>query len=1155
MTPHGTRQTFLDPTGRRRRRLRAWTLGTGAVVTVLFLFVASGVLVAPRLPDYPLVQTAADSLGRVPRTVRVVRQRISVRAERERLASRQRLFEELKRHPAVPALRWQELPLARGGRHAAARTAARAPDDPLVVGFFVNWDDNSLVSLRNHVDHLDWLVGEWGLVRDYGRDSLPLRIQVSRPALAAARLAARPPLVFLMLTNATGDGFDPDAVARLIGRPAWRRRAIRMIADTLDSLDLAGVTVDFEELPAALHPPLLRFLRDLRAVLAPKGRLVTQAVPGDDPDWPLEQYAAVDDKLFVMLYDEHDPSDDPGPIASQGWFDAHLKDVLRRVPARKVIVGIGQYGYVWSDTSESATELTFQDVMQLVRDHHVMPEMDRATLNPTFTWDDPDSTTNIVWYLDGPTAWNEVTAIARAGAAGVGIWRLGAEDPSLWSVLGRRGLAASPAALDTMRIGYDVDFIGTGEILQMVAEPTLGRRLMIVDSARHLVTGEAVVQPPSTYVIRRYGRKKKVVALTFDDGPDGTYTPLILDTLASRHVKATFFLIGENAEVHQDLVRRELAEGDEIGSHTFTHPNLALVSRRATELQLNATERLLEAITNRRTALWRPPYFGDAEPTTPDELGPVSIAQSLGYITVGLHIDPGDWQNPGVDSIIARALAQLDRGNIVLLHDGGGDRWQTVAALGPLIDSIRARGYSFTTVTALAGVPADVAMAPLPPGGVVRHFVELTSYSLIGWFEWTLHAVFLLAMILGGGRLAVILALAAWQRYVRTHPRRTAPAAGPYRPTVSVIIPAYNEERVVCRTVRSVLDQGYPGLDVVVVDDGSPDATSDVLRAAFGAHPRVRLFRKPNGGKASALNFGLERAAGDIVVALDADTIFPPGTIEALVQPLADPKVGAVAGNAKVGNRINLVTRWQAIEYVTSQNIDRRAFSLLNCITVVPGAIGAWRRTVVQALGGFSSDTLAEDQDLTMTVLEKGYRIAYADRAAAYTEAPDTLRGLARQRFRWSFGTLQCAWKHRYALLRARYGMFGFVGLPNVWIFQLLFPFISPAADFLFVWSLIRVRMMAVEHGPEFALQSLAQVVAFYTAFLAVDWLAAVVAVLMEPGEDRALSWLVLLQRFAYRQVMYWVVVKSFVAALQGTARGWGRQERKGTVALGDAHV
>jgi peptidoglycan-N-acetylglucosamine deacetylase len=268
------------------------------------------------------------------------------------------------------------------------------------------------------------------------------------------------------------------------------------------------------------------------------------------------------------------------------------------------------------------------------------------------------------------------------------------------------------------------------------------------------------------------------------------------------------------------------------------------------------------------------------------------------------------------------------------------------------------------------------------------------------------------------------------------------------------------------------------------------------------------------------------------------------------VAPMADARVGAVAGNAKVGNRVNIVTQWQAVEYVTSQNTDRRAFSLLDCITVVPGAVGAWRRALVREAGGFSDDTLAEDQDLTLEIRRRGHSIAYADQAIAYTEAPDTLRGLAKQRFRWSFGTLQCMWKHRDALFRPRYGTLGLVAMPNVWLFQLVFAALSPVADLMFVLSLASIALARMEHGDTFALLNLEKVLTFYAVFLVVDWLTAMIAFLMEPAEDRRLTWLILIQRFAYRQVMYWVVLRSFAAALRGRVVGWGSLERKATVTL-----
>jgi cellulose synthase/poly-beta-1,6-N-acetylglucosamine synthase-like glycosyltransferase len=583
---------------------------------------------------------------------------------------------------------------------------------------------------------------------------------------------------------------------------------------------------------------------------------------------------------------------------------------------------------------------------------------------------------------------------------------------------------------------------------------------------------------------------------------------------------------------------------------------------------------VIEAVLNRRTAFFRPPYFGDAEPTTADELVPVSIATSLGYLTAGLHVDSDDWRHPAPDVIVRnvltarrRAIACQDSlhasrerdkpleqgcsGSIVLLHDSGGDRSNTVASLGALIDSLRAEGDTLVLLSSLAGITHAEAMPPLTASSAAVRYGDLFAFGMLGTTEWVLFWVFLTALVLGTARLSIVLALAAVQR-VKSH--RARRAVLDYAPHVSVIVPAFREERVIVRTVESLLAQEYTGeLDVVVVDDGSPDATYERAQSAFREHRRVAVHRKENGGKASALNYGLARASGEIVVGLDADTVFRPDTVARLVRPLADPRVGAVAGNAKVGNRLNIVTRWQAVEYVTSQNLDRRAFSLLNCITVVPGAVGAWRKSVVNEIGGFSDQTLAEDQDLTLSVRRRGYRVAYADDAIAFTEAPDTLKALANQRFRWSFGTLQCMWKHRDAFLRPKSGTLGWIAMPNVWLFQLLFPAISPVADLMFLWSLFSVWLALQEHGSTYALIDLRSIMTFYGVFLLVDWATAVIAFLMEPDEDRRLTWLVFLQRFVYRQVMYLVVVRSFRAAIHGRVVGWGKLERKATVGVGVA--
>ena len=1157
--PHRT-PVFIDRTGRRWQLIRRAAIGLGVVTTIIGLTLGLSLLFAPTIPTlHP------QSLTRKP----VVRL-----SERARLLARRRFQAALATTKRVPPARHvNRIPVVPS--NGAKRPAVGAP---LVGGFYVNWDDNSYASLDANLRQLDLVVLEWAFVAR-GGDSL--RLDTLNGKRAMARVLQEPvdkrPRLYVMVSNfnSLAQQFSKQELQALLSRPAARARAITQLTQVVQANGLAGVLVDFEAADnfPHLHEMALQFTRELRIALQPLGKSVAYAAPAYATDTELREIAGAVDQVYAMLFDEHYGGGDPGPIASQQFYTERARAIASVVPREKLILMIGAYGYDWNDRTGKITadEVTFQDVMRDVRDSGAVVRMDRASLNALATFQSPDSTDHEIWFLDGVTAYNELRVAQSLGVAGVAFWRLGSEDPSLWRAIDEDGRLLSADRLTTVLPGYDPELDGEGEILRIRAQPVAGSREITVDSATGLITRERFTSYPTPFIVQRFGAQEihpHWVALTFDDGPDADWTGPILDTLASRGVKATFFVIGENADSHVPLLRRIYREGHEIGNHTYSHPNLGLTGRKRTEVELDANERLIEAMLDRRTALFRPPYFGDAEPTTRNELVPVWLATQRNYLTIGLHVDSEDWQDPPPDSIVKYVLDarpedpnergecadSLARGqathacNIVLLHDGGGNRANTLAALGPLIDSLRARGDTLVLVSQLAGLTRDEAMPPLGAAAGMQRLLLIGGFGLLGIAEWLLFWIFTIAVVLGVGRLVVIGTLALIQR-VKRHQDRSLPTT--FAPGVSVVIPAYNEEKVISQTIDSLLAQQYAGpMEIIVVDDGSRDATYQQARASYGDHPRVRVFTKANGGKASALNFGIAHALHEIIVALDADTLFARDTVAELVQPLANPRVAAVAGNAKVGNRINLVTRWQALEYVTSQNLDRRAFSLLDCITVVPGAVGAWRRAVVHQVGGFREDTLAEDQDLTLAVRRAGYSVAYADGAIALTEAPDTLRALARQRFRWSFGTLQCAWKHRATLFRRRYGTLGWIALPNVWMFQLLLPALSPIADLMFVFSLLSVWATRTSHGGTYALVNLEQVLTYYAVFLLVDWAAAMVAFLMEPREEKQLTWLIFIQRFAYRQIMYWVVVKSFAAAMRGHVVGWGKLERKATVEL-----
>jgi cellulose synthase/poly-beta-1,6-N-acetylglucosamine synthase-like glycosyltransferase/peptidoglycan/xylan/chitin deacetylase (PgdA/CDA1 family)/spore germination protein YaaH len=1143
---HSHHSVFLDPSGKRWRAIRRATLAVGIFSTLVALGVAITLLIPPILPN---LQAAKSAIRVTPTQNRLATSRDAARKRADRL----QLLAALTRKPAPPATRAERLPVA-VNRPAEPSGPARkvTPNEerpPIVAGFYVNWDDNSFSSFKAHATDLDWVIGEWVFL---GKGGTGIKITPDAKVLYVVQNLPEKdrPRVFAMVSNFDGKKFDSALLRRMLATRASRQAAAIQLVDAAQKYGLAGITIDFEEVPDDLIDSMFEFMRYLRAGLAPGGRLLTSAVAASTDEPLARRYAAANDYVFLMLYDEHYGSGDPGPVASQSWYAARAKEMLSWIPPAQTILALGAYGYDWNDAGPklSGRQLTFQDAMLRAKAHGATVQFDSVSLNPYVSYADSAGADHVAWFLDGVTAWNQARAGVELGAAGSAIWRLGSEDPSIWHAISNDVPNGKPQLLEEIPAGYDPQFTGKGGLLRIATRPSAGRRLLQADPKTQIITHESITQFPSPWVVQRFGSDDPgKVAITFDDGPDPRYTNAILDTLASRGAKATFFVVGRQADEYPGILSRILREGHEIGNHTYTHPNLALTSSFLSKLEIVATGRLIETVTNRRTALFRPPYFGDADPTSSEELDAVSIGTDLGYLTVGVEMDSEDWRIANPDSILSTTLDLRGDGNVILMHDSGGDRTGTVAVLGTLIDSLRASGYEPVLVSELAGITRDEAMPPLASRSLWAHIVDVVSFGFLGLADWGLYWVFLACVVLGVARLLFIMTLAAVQR-VRTRPRANGPA---FTPPVSVVIPAYREELVIVRTVESILAQRYDGaIQVIVVDDGSPDGTYAAAASAFSGDPRVTVLSKSNGGKSSALNHGIHHATNEIIVCLDADTQFELETIAALVAPLARPEVGAVAGNAKVGNRVNLVTRWQALEYVTSQNLDRRAFSLLNCITVIPGAVGAWRRSLIIAAGGFTPATLAEDQDLTITIRKMGHVIAYAERAIAWTEAPDTLRTLSGQRFRWSFGTLQCAWKHRDALFNPRYGTLGFVALPNTWLFQLLLTALSPLADLMFVFSLFSVWLTFKTHGETYALTDLEHVLMFYGIFLLTDWLGAMIAFLMEPDEEKGLSWLIMLQRFAYRQVMYSVVLRSFVAAVRGRVVGWGRLERKATVEL-----
>jgi peptidoglycan-N-acetylglucosamine deacetylase len=723
---------------------------------------------------------------------------------------------------------------------------------------------------------------------------------------------------------------------------------------------------------------------------------------------------------------------------------------------------------------------------------------------------------------------NQLREVRQEKAGGFGVYRLGTEDTAIWDGLNvPLDLSIDHQTrplLEILRGTDTITDVGEGEIVTVDESRANGQRSLALDRDKYL-TAKYTKFPEFPTLYHQGEGGPHQVALTFDDGPDPEWTPKILDILKAAKVKAAFFVVGVNAERYPALVRRIVNEGHEIGNHTYYHPNLSLCWPEHIRLELNATQLLIQSLTGRATTLFRPPYAADTQPSSLADLIPLQMAEELNYLCVLENIDPQDWARPGADIILQRIKQQRHDGNIILLHDAGGDRSQTVQALPQIIDYLKARGDSIVPLSQLLGTTREALMPTLQSQQNISHYISSTGFRIFHALQEFLWAFMIVATALVVVRTLIVIYLA--YRFKRQDTRPIAQAA-------SVVIAAYNEEKVIAGTLRSLLQTDYSGeLEIIVVDDGSTDATAaEVVRIG---QPRVRLIQQDNRGKARALQRGIAAARHELIAFVDADTHFQRDTLPQLLAPFSDPDIGAVSGHAKVGNLRSFIARCQSLEYIVGFNLDRRAYTKWDCITVVPGAISAIRKEAIERAGGLSLETLAEDTDLTLALHKQKTRIVYVPGAIAWTEAPETVRALARQRFRWAYGTLQCLWKYRDMVFNPKWRALGWFSLPSIWFFQIILVAITPAVDLFLILSL-----------PFGAWRDL---LPFVIVFLATDVILATLACLLE-RENVWQAWRVIPMRLIYRPMLSYCIWKAILRGIKGALVSWGKLERTASVPI-----
>jgi cellulose synthase/poly-beta-1,6-N-acetylglucosamine synthase-like glycosyltransferase/peptidoglycan/xylan/chitin deacetylase (PgdA/CDA1 family)/spore germination protein YaaH len=1157
------RQIFYDPQRKRWKRLRRVFDVTAVVFTLVLAGFIFNVLLSQHLPEL-LLPAPKHNYKAI--------------SDRSQLPKDTKLQRPAHRHSAN---RPSEIPLNSG--------------EGLRAAYYVQDDAASYSSLKEHVHQIDLLFPQWlhvsapqGTLMAMSSDNIheysvidggvvhdPDDINKVKGEIQKQKLDTE---IFPHLNNYNPHTQSWDAGVGDVLKDDGKRAALRaQIVRFFTALPVyRGLSLDIESLNDDADPAYLKFIQELYADLHPRNlRLyVNAAVSTDDDD--LKQIAANSDGIVLMNYDQHQTTSDPGPVAAQDWFVGNLVRVLKIVPKQKLICAVGNYGYDWTLSIPDAKhknakpvvlnteDLSVSDAWGRASDADADLDLDYNTLNPHYEYIDEDNNQrHVVWFLDGVTLLNELRAARGLGLETFALWRLGEEDSSLWNIWDKPRDPSALQALHDVQPGHDVDTEGDGDILRITGLPQPGKRTVELDTDepdlhKKLIVDEHMDVYPRTYTIQQYGYHPNEVALSFDDGPDPKWTPKILDILRNKGVKGTFMMIGSEAAENVGVMKRVFREGHEIGNHTYTHPDISDIPPRQLDLEVKLTERLFASKLGVQPLYFRPPYDIDEEPDTDLEAQPVEQLQRDGYTIIGNKIDTDDWndrpRSRTPQEITAAVLSQLERmktkpqfrGSIILMHDGGGNRQATVNALPVLIDALRAHGYTIVPVSALMGKTTADVMPGLTFWEYMQSIPDSVAFSGVSLVVNFIVYVFFVGDVLMIIRMVFIGILALIDRMRRPH----RPASPGYAPRVAVLIPAYNEATVIVRTIRSVLNSDYKNLHVIVIDDGSSDRTAEVAALAYRseiAAGMVQVLTKENAGKAAALNYALERMKEEIYVGIDADTVIAPDAISKLIPHFEDARIGAMAGNAKVGNRVNLWTRWQALEYITSQNFERRALDLFHVVTVVPGAIGAWRTAPVMAAGGYPLNTVAEDADLTMNLLEHGYWVNYEDRALAFTEAPIDAKGLMRQRFRWSFGTLQAIWKHRAAFLRNK--AMGLFALPNILIFQMFLPMVSPFIDLMFVAGIVNYFIDRYYHPEAASAASLEKLLAYFGTFLLIDFITSSLAFSLERRHpaNKGDGWLLFhiwLQRFAYRQVFSIVLFKTVKRAIDGKPFNWDKIER-----------
>lgn len=932
------------------------------------------------------------------------------------------------------------------------------------------------------------------------------------------------------LTNSDGKQVFYENFQTLIASPSLKTCLISNLSDTLKANDAQGLILDINDLNANDSDNYLRFVSELAVKLHSENLWLEVVIPAGNRSYNIDVINDYADLIVVGLTGEHYTSSKSGPIASQDWFEQSFQYFYEKIAPHKLMIGVGSYGYDWNldETDSIAESLTYGQAISIARQTKALPVLETTSLNMLYEYRDTNNNLHAVWFLDGTSLWNEWHHIKQTDVAGLALWRLGSEDETIWSFVGNisadNNPIKNPPPLDSIAV------TGKPEIYYLANTPRNGS-ILLTSNADDYITNARYTNLPSGYELEPVGKavNENRLVMIIDGGPDPVWTPQILDILDQNQITATFFVTTPNIEKYPELLKTIAERGHLIGNRGGEYVDPETVSRETLIENINNTQKIIQRELLVNTRLYLRQYHSFSLPVNATDATHIKDISEMGFFIVRANIDAKDWQpdisSEEIVSGVREDINSAGKGIHLLAFQGGGsDRTETIAAMTQIIPEAKAAGYTFTELNSAIGLSRNDIMPTLERNEAIFARAIRTVTDMTNMFWPIIVALFAITTTFSLIRILFMYIFASRTvKRIRKH-------SNPQSRWVSILVPAYNEEQTIGKTLNALQNSEHKRFEALVINDGSTDRTAEIVQKYVESDNRIKLINKDNGGKATALNLGMKMAKYKIVVTIDGDTILQSQTIDELIKPFSDKKVDAVCGNVEVGNVCNTLTAFQALEYITAQNFDHNALEEVNAINVVPGATGAWKRDRVLEIGGYEDDTLTEDADMTIRLLAAGGKIVYAHNARSYTEAPQTLSALAKQRFRWSFGTFQCLGKH-YKLFF--HGRVGWISLPNIFIFQIIFPLLAPIGDIVFLILLLNGSFGIIFWS--------------YLFFTGMELVSSMYAFII----DKKPKWLLLMvfiQRFYYRQFLYITIMRAIYATLRGNHQSWNKLERLGTV-------